>query len=294
MSILANPGRAVKFLACAAAIPTMLFATTLASLAAAGHPEAGDIGMQEAVTPIGREIEFFHNWILTPIIFIISLFVLGLIIWVITHFSERKNPTPSRTTHNSLLEVAWTVVPVLVLVVIAVFSFPLLTHELVLPKADITMKVTGHQWYWSYSYPADQGGGFDFDSYVKKDNELKDGDIRLLAVDNEAVVPVGKVVRVVVTSTDVIHSFTVPSFGVRIDAVPGRANETWFKAEREGMYYGQCSKLCGKDHAFMPIAFRVVSEPQYAAWLAEAKKKYAASDQGAAKLTREAALATQQ
>ena len=294
MSILANPGRAVKILAFAASVPTALLSTATASLAAAGRPVPGGIGMQEPVTPVGRDIEFFHNVILTPIIFIISLFVLALIIWVITHFNATKNPNPSRTTHNSLLEVAWTVLPVLVLVVIAVFSFPLLTKELVLPKADITMKVTGHQWYWTYSYPADQGGGFDFDSNVKKDDELKEGDLRLLSVDNEAVVPVGKIVRVIVTSTDVIHSFTVPSFGVRIDAVPGRANETWFRADVEGIYYGQCSKLCGKDHAFMPIAFRVVSEAQYAAWLADAKKKFASSEQGSPALTQEAALSAQQ
>lgn len=232
--------------------------------------------MQEAVTPIAEEIHFFHNAILTPIIFFISLFVLGLIIWVIVHYRESKNPTPSRTTHNALLEVAWTVVPVMILVIIAIPSFRLLTHELTMPDADLTVKVTGKQWYWSYEYPPDQGGGFSFDSYLKQPDQMQPGDIRQLAVDNEAVVPIGKTVRVQVTAADVIHSFTIPSFGIRIDAVPGRLNETWFKAEREGIYYGQCSKLCGKDHAYMPIAFRVVSEAQYTAWLADAKKKFAA------------------
>jgi cytochrome c oxidase subunit 2 len=176
-----------------------------------------------------------------------------------------------------MLEVAWTVVPVLVLVIIAIPSFRLLTHQLVLPAADMTIKVTGKQWYWSYDYPKDQGD-FGFDSIMKADKEIdaSKGDIRLLTVDNEVVVPVNKTIRLQVTAADVIHSFVVPAFGVRIDAVPGRLNETWFKAEREGMYYGQCSKLCGKDHAFMPISVRVVSEQQYQAWLSDAKKKFAA------------------
>ncbi|VTZ26351.1 putative cytochrome c oxidase subunit 2 (fragment) [Methylocella tundrae] len=167
--------------------------------------------------------------------------------------------------------------PVMILVIIAIPSFRLLTHQLVVPPADITVKVTGKQWYWTYDYPKDQGGGFSFDSYLIPESDLKPGDIRQLSVDNEAVVPVGKVVHVLVTGADVIHSFTIPSFGVRIDAVPGRMNETWFKAEREGVYYGQCSKLCGKDHAFMPIAFRVVSPEQYTAWLASAAKKFASN-----------------
>jgi cytochrome c oxidase subunit 2 len=163
--------------------------------------------------------------------------------------------------------------------VIAVPSFRLLAHQLVLPKPDMTMKVTGHQWYWSYEYPADQGGGFSFDSLLKDDKDLnpQNGDIHLLAVDNEAVVPVNKTILVQVTSSDVIHGFVVQSFGIRIDAIPGRLNETWFKAEREGVYYGQCSIICGQNHAFMPIAFHVVSQDQYQAWLADAKKKFASA-----------------
>jgi cytochrome c oxidase subunit 2 len=198
---------------------------------------------------------------------------------VIFRFNEKANPIPSRTTHHSLLEVAWTVLPVLILVVIAIPSFRLLTHQLIIPPADMTLKVTGKQWYWTYSYPADQGGGFDIDSNIKDEASLKpeDGDIRQLSVDNEAVVPVGKTVLVQITADDVIHSFIIQAFGVRMDAVPGRLNETWFKAEREGMYYGQCSKLCGRDHAYMPIAVRVVSEEAYKAWLVEAKKKYASN-----------------
>lgn len=262
----------------AASLPTTAFA------AAAGHPVPGQIGFQEPVTPIAHEIEFFHNGILLPIITAICLFVLGLLIYVMIRFNEKANPEPQRLTHNSALEVAWTVVPVLILIVIAIPSFRLLTHQMVVPPADMTMKVTGKQWYWTYTYPEDQGGGFEFDSEMIPASELKPGDIRQLSVDNEAVVPVGKVVHVQVTAADVIHSFAIPSFGVRVDAVPGRMNETWFKAEREGIYYGQCSKLCGKDHSNMPIAFRVVSEEDYAAWLAEAKKKYASAANAPARL----------
>lgn len=275
MEVLAKAGRAVRFFVLSASV---LFGSMFAcapSFAAAGHPGPGEMGMQEAATPIATEIhEFYYNY-LTPIIFAISIFVLVLLLWVTFRFSAKRNPNPSRMTHNALLEVLWTVIPVMILVVIAIPSFRLLTHQLTFDPADVTVKVTGKQWYWTYDYPPDQGGGFEFDSYLKPEDQLKPGEMRQLAVDNEAVVPVGKNIRVQVTSSDVIHSFTIPSFGIRIDAVPGRLNETWFKANQEGIYYGQCSKLCGKDHAYMPIAFRVVSEAQYAAWLADAKKKFA-------------------
>lgn len=257
-----------------------LWLTALAagSAHADGFPEPGQIGFEEAVTPIAHEMHFFHDWILLPIIVMISLFVLGLLAYVIFRFNEKANPVPSRTTHHSTLEVIWTVLPVMILVVIAIPSFRLLAHQVIVPEPDLTVKVTGKQWYWTYNYPADQGGGFEFDSYLIPESDLKPGDIRLLSVDNEAVVPVGKVVRVLMTSADVIHSFTVPSFGIRIDAIPGRMNETWFKAEREGVYYGQCSKICGQGHAFMPIAVRVVSPEKYAAWLVEASKKFASTN----------------
>ncbi len=245
-----------------------------------GHAVPGEIGFQEAVTPIAHEMHFFHDWILLPIITLISLFVLGLLAYVVIRFNEKANPVPSRTTHHAGLEVAWTVLPVMILVIIAIPSFRLLTHQLVIPQSDLTVKVTGKQWYWTYTYPPDQGGGFEFDSNIKQESDLAPGDLRLLAVDNEAVVPVGKVVHVLVTGADVIHSFVIQSFGVRIDAVPGRMNETWFKAEKEGMYYGQCSKICGQEHAFMPIAFRVVSPEAYAAWVAGAKKKFASNAAG--------------
>lgn len=263
----------------AAFFNTLLLGSAFAE-APDGHAVADEIGFQNAVTPIAEEIHHFHDWLVLPIIVAICVFVAALLLICIFKFNEKANPVPSRTTHHSLLEVAWTILPVLILVVIAIPSFRLLTHQLVVPPSDITLKVTGKQWYWSYSYPTDQGGGFDFDSAIKADADIKpeNGDIRQLSVDNEAVVPVGKVVHVQVAADDVIHSFVVQAFGIRIDAVPGRLNETWFKAEREGMYYGQCSKLCGRDHAYMPIAFRVVSPEAYTAWLAEAKKKFASNN----------------
>jgi cytochrome c oxidase subunit 2 len=250
----------------------------VASAATYGHPEPGQIGFQLPVTDIARDIQWFHNDILLPVTVVISLFVLGLLIYVVWRFREKANPTPSRTTHNAALEVVWTIVPVIILVFIAVPSFRLLTLQLEIPPSDVTVKVTGEQWHWTYTYPKDEGD-FSFDSFMKEDKELKpeNGDIRLLSVDNEAVVPVNKVVRVEVTAVDVIHSFVVQSFGVRVDAIPGRLNETWFKADRIGVYYGQCSKLCGQDHAFMPIVFRVVSQEDYEAWLAAAKTKFAAA-----------------
>ena len=268
--------RGIAFGAAGAAASALLAATAWPQ--AYGHAEPGQIGFQAPVTDLARYQQWFHNGILVPVIVGISLFVLALLIYVVWRFRESVNPTPSRTTHNAVLEVAWTIVPVIILLFIAVPSFRLLTMQLVLPSPDLTVKVTASQWHWSYAYPKDQGD-FSFDSYIKEDADLKpaNGDIRLLAVDNEAVVPVNKVVRLQVTSNDVIHSFVVQSFGVRIDAVPGRLNETWFKADREGVYYGQCSKLCGKDHAFMPIAFRVVGDAEYQSWLADAKKKFAAA-----------------
>ena len=250
---------------------------TLSSAMADGFAVPGQMGFQEAATPIAREMQFFHNVILMPIITLIVIFVAALLAYVIYAFNEKANPVPSKTTHHTMLEIAWTLLPVLILFVIAIPSMRLLTNELVVPKSDMTLKVTGKQWFWSYEYPKDQEGGFAFDSYLLKGDDLKAGDIRQLAVDNQAVVPVGKNIHILVTGADVIHGFVVPSFGTRVDAVPGRMNETWFKAEKEGIFYGQCSKLCGKDHAFMPIAFKVVSPEAYTAWLADAKKKYAAN-----------------
>jgi cytochrome c oxidase subunit 2 len=251
------------------------FVSSAAAEAPVGIATPGQMGFQTAVTSLAEEIHSFHDLLLWMCV-IISLFVLGLLVYVAVRFNEKANPVPSRTTHSTTLEVAWTIIPVLILVVMAIPSFRILTHQLTLPEADLTIKVTGKQWYWSYDYPKDQGD-FGFDSILKTGADLKEDDIRLLSVDNEAVVPVNKIVRMQITGADVIHSFVVPAFGIRMDAVPGRLNETWFKAEREGLYYGQCSKLCGKDHAFMPIAVRVVSEQNYQAWVADAKKKFAAT-----------------
>jgi cytochrome c oxidase subunit 2 len=222
-----------------------------------------------------EDIATFHYYLLW-VIAVISAFVLALLVIVIVRFNARTNPTPSRTTHNTLIEVLWTVVPVVILFVIAIPSFKLLFLELDVPKPDLTIKATGKQWFWSYSYP--DNGNFEFDSLMVQEKDLKPGQPRLLTADNEMVVPINKVVHVLVTGADVIHSFTVPSFGVRIDAVPGRINETWFKATIEGTYYGQCSELCGKDHSFMPIAVRVVKDSEFSAWVDDAKKKFAGAD----------------
>jgi len=239
----------------------------------AGQPHPWQLGLQQGATPVMDNIVWFHNFLLWLTV-AITLFVLGLLMVVIVRYNARSNPVPSRTTHNTLIEVLWTVVPVLILVAIAVPSFRLLFLELYVPQADITIKATGKQWFWSYNYPDDK---FEFDSIMVQEKDLKQGQPRLLTADNAMVVPVNKVVRVQTTGADVIHSWAVPSFGVKIDAIPGRLNETWFKAEKTGVFYGQCSELCGRDHAFMPIEVRVVSDQEYAAWLADAKKKYAST-----------------
>ncbi|MBV1704502.1 MAG: cytochrome c oxidase subunit II [Hyphomicrobiales bacterium] len=264
--------RAATFAAAFAAAPAL--AQTY------GRAAPGQAWFQPPVTQVARDTQWFHDWVLMPVITVISLFVLALLVYVAWRFSEKRNPTPSKTTHNTMIEVLWTVVPVLILVFMAVPSFRLLSEQMVEPPADLVVKVTGNQWYWSYEYPKALGG-FSFDSNIVPSDKLtaqqKADGLEYLAVDNEAVVPVGKVVRLDITAdpNGVIHSFTVPSFGVRMDAVPGRLNETWFKADRPGTYYGQCSKLCGKNHAFMPIAFRVVTDAEFQAWVAQAKQKFA-------------------
>ena len=232
-----------------------------------GQPAPWEVTLQQAASPVMENIISFHNLLLV-IITVITLLVLALLIMVVVKFNARANPVPSRTTHNTLIEVAWTLIPVLILVAIAVPSFRLLFLQLDIPKADLTIKATGKQWYWSYAYP--DNGKFEFDSLLARDKQP-----RLLGVDNEMVVPVNKVIRIQTTGADVIHSFAVPSFGIKIDSIPGRLNETWFKATKTGMFYGQCSELCGKDHAFMPIAVRVVNDQEFASWVEAAKKKFA-------------------
>jgi cytochrome c oxidase subunit II len=252
-----------------------------------GQPAPWEYKLQGSATQVMDDITSFHNWLLITIT-LITLFVLALLAIIVVKFNAKANPVPSRTTHNTLIEVAWTLIPVLILVAIAVPSFRLLFLELDLPKADLTIKATGKQWYWSYAYP--DNGKFEFDSLLACDEaRQKCQEPRLLTVDNEVVVPVNKVVRVETTGADVIHSFAVPAFGIKIDAVPGRLNETWFKANKVGVYYGQCSELCGKDHAYMPIAVRVVSDQDFAAWVETAKKKFAANPANAFASAAEAA-----
>ena len=274
------------YLAAILAVMALFGAGAGAAWAGIGQPSDWQLGPQASATPVMDDIVWFHNYLLV-IITCITIFVLGLLVVVILRFNARANPTPSRTTHHTLLEVAWTLVPVLILLSIAIPSFKYLFFQLNLPKADLIVKATGKQWFWSYAYPDSK---FEFDSLMLSDKERKaildkdpKADVpRLLSVYNELVVPVNKNVVVQVTGADVIHAWAVPSFGVKIDAIPGRLNETWFRAEREGIYYGQCSELCGKDHAFMPIKVRVVSEQAFTAWLEEAKKKYAREETPAA------------
>ncbi|WP_061022769.1 cytochrome c oxidase subunit II [Bradyrhizobium sp. CCH5-F6] len=245
----------------------VMLATGGAAFAELGQPAPWEWTLQQSGSPVMDNIVWFHNFLFV-LITLITLFVLALLVIVVIKFNAKANPVPSRTTHNTLIEVAWTLVPVLILVGISVPSFRLLFLELDIPKADLTVKATGKQWYWSYAYP--DNGKFEFDSLMAQDKQP-----RLLGVDNEMVVPVNKVIRVQTTGADVIHAFALPAFGVKIDAIPGRLNETWFKATKTGMYYGQCSELCGKDHAFMPIAIRVVDDQEFASWVEAAKKKYA-------------------
>jgi cytochrome c oxidase subunit II len=252
-----------------------LLAAPMPAFAGDGQPHPWQFNFQQSVTPIADRIHSFHN-VLMVLITLIVIFVLGLLIWIMIRFNSKANPTPSRTSHNTLLEVAWTIVPVLILLVIAIPSFRVLYAQYDFPKADVTIKATGHQWYWSYNYP-DQGG-FGFDSLMIEEADLKPGQPRLLAVDNEIVVPVNKVTHVLMTADDVIHNWTVPAFGVKMDAVPGRVARVWFQPRETGVYYGQCSELCGERHAFMPIQVRVVSEEEFTAWVAGAKKKFASDD----------------
>jgi len=255
--------RAMTFLA--ALLGSGAFATAFA--AGTGQPQPWQMTFQGAATPIMEQITDFHDYV-NIIIIVITLFVLALMIYVIFRFNEKKNPEPSRTSHNTLLEVAWTVIPIFILVAIAIPSFRLLFAQYDFPKADVSITATGNQWYWSYEYPDE---GISFDSIMVPEANLKPGQPRLLAVDNEVVVPVGANVIVGLKANDVIHNWAVPSFGVKLDAVPGRLQQTWFRAEKEGWFYGQCSELCGRNHAFMPIAIHVVSQEDYDQWVASKK-----------------------
>ena len=238
----------------------------------ANEPKNWQLGFQEAASQSMRDIVNFHDKLLLPIIVAISVFVLFLMAYACIRFRASRNPNPSTRTHNVAIEVLWTLIPCLILIVIAVPSFKTLYSQDRIPKADVTIKAVGYQWYWGYEYPDEN---IIFDSYMVETKDLKAGQPRLLAVDNVVVVPVNKVVKVLITANDVLHAWALPSFGVKRDAVPGRINETWFKAERVGTFYGQCSELCGIKHAFMPIEVRVVSEEDYQEWLTDAKVKFA-------------------
>ena len=239
--------------------------------ALANKPEPWQLGFQEAATQNMSMITDFNNFLLI-LMTVITVFVLGLMVFVMLRFNSKANPNPSSTTHNTLVEVVWTVVPIIILVVIAIPSFRLLYFQRDIPEADMTVKAVGYQWYWGYEYP--DHGDFAFDSLMLSDEERGDQP-RLLATDTAMVVPVDTTVRVVVTAADVLHAFAMPAFGLKIDAVPGRLNETWFRAEKTGTFYGQCSELCGIRHAFMPIRIEVVSKEEFAAWVKDAEAEYA-------------------
>jgi cytochrome c oxidase subunit 2 len=232
-----------------------------------GQPTPGAIDLQPGVTPLRHDAIFFHNVILLPIITAICLLVLGLLLWIVVRYNKRANPVPAKFSHNTVIEVIWTVVPVLILMGISIFSFRLLFAYNDMPPAYMTIKATGYQWYWGYEYPDQKIGEFVSNILPEDEAKAKHVPYRLAATE-PLVVPVNKVVRVLVTGADVIHAFAVPSFGVITDAVPGRVNETWFKIDRPGIYYGQCRELCGVDHAFMPIEVHAVSQAEFDAWVA--------------------------
>lgn len=247
----------------------------IAGVADAAAPVPWQTGLQPAASPIMERITSLHSllfWIIT----LVCLFVLGLLVYVCVKFAETKNPNPSRRSHNTLLEIVWTAVPVLILVIIAVPSFKLLYFEDVLPKTDLTIKAIGNQWYWTYEYP--DSGNFTFDSVLVEESDLKPGQKRLLQTDNVLVIPAGVNVRLQVTAADVLHAWAMPSLGVKVDGVPGRLNELWLHAKAPGTYYGQCSELCGIRHGFMPITLQAMPEAEFKAWIEEAQKKFARID----------------
>jgi len=262
-----------------------LLAVVAATGAVAGQPENWQLGFQQSATPVKEVMTSFHNMLLWIITFI-TLFVLALLIYVCVKFNKKANPVPSKTSHNTLIEVIWTVVPVIILVVIAVPSFRLLYYADRVEQADMTIKVTGRQWYWDYQYP--DHGGFEFSSYPLLEEDLQEGQQLYLDVDNEMVVPAGATVRILVAGADVLHSFFVPSAGMQVYTVPGRINETWMRIDEPGMYYGQCNQICGINHYNMPIAIKVVPPAAFETWVATAREEFA--DAGAP--TRIAADAT--
>jgi cytochrome c oxidase subunit 2 len=259
-----------------AAIAAFLLTIMSGAAFADGIPTDWQMGFQEAASPSMERITEFHNlllWVIT----VISLFVLALLVWVVYRYRESKNPTPSRTTHNTLIEVIWTAVPVIILVWVFIPSYNVMVSNDRIEDVDMTLKVTGHQWYWSYEYP-DQGD-FTFDANMTAAEDLEDKSLRMMETDNHVVLPVGKKVRLLFTADDVLHSWGVPSLGIKLDAVPGRLNETWVQITKPGMYYGFCSELCGVNHSYMPIAIKAVSEEEFNAWVETAKEEFARVDE---------------
>tara|TARA_Y100001970_G_scaffold165152_1_gene201807 strand:+ start:51 stop:866 length:816 start_codon:yes stop_codon:yes gene_type:complete len=251
---------------------TILILGLLPSFAFANEPKDWQLGFQKSASKSMSDIVWFHDYMLLPIITAITAFVLFLLLYTCVRYRASKNKIASTTSHNTLIEVIWTLVPCLILIVMAVPSFKVLYSQDTIPKADVTIKAIGYQWYWGYEYPDEN---IIFDSYMIDEKDLKENQPRLLTVDNEVFVPVNKVIKVMITANDVLHAWALPSFGVKRDAVPGRINETWFQADRTGVFYGQCSELCGIKHAFMPITVNVVSQEEYDKWLKEAKVKFA-------------------
>jgi cytochrome c oxidase subunit II len=239
---------------------------------AVGAPRPWEMDMQPAFGPVKQQQIDLHDLVLV-IITLITLFVAGLLVWVMWRYNAKRNPVPNRTAHHTLLEISWTVIPVLILVIMAIPSFRLVYYEDKTRDADLTVKVTAHQWYWQYSYP--QQDNIDFSSYMITDDQLKPGQLRLLEVDNPLVVPVGKNIRVLQTSTDVIHSWFIPALGVQRYAIPGRTIETWFRVDQPGVFYGECNQICGTNHSRMPIVVRAVTPQEFDAWVTEAKAKFA-------------------
>lgn len=260
----------------AAAVTPAVAAPVVQGVPVIGQPISGGIGFQPAATSIARELHGLDHLILI-IIAIIALFVTGMLLYCAWRFNEKRNPVPAKFTHNSPLEIAWTILPILILVVIGSFSLPVLFNQVEMPKGDINLKITGNQWYWSYEYTDEDVA---FDSFLLPKESLVqagyDPNDYLLATDTQVVLPVNKIVAVTVTGGDVIHAWYIPAFGVMHSAVPGRLGEFWFKPEKEGIYFGQCTNICGKDHAYMPITVKVVSQEAYDAWLANAKVQYSA------------------
>ncbi|MGY9055989.1 MAG: cytochrome c oxidase subunit II [Alphaproteobacteria bacterium] len=259
-----------------------LVAAAMGSTAFANQPQLWGIDLQPAATPVMEDIRWFHNQLLFPLITVITLFVLGLMAYVMVKFNRKANPTPSNFTHNTTVEVLWTVIPVIILVVIAVPSFKLLYKADSIAEAEMTLKVTGNQWYWSYEYT--DHNGLAFDSYLLEGEDLPKDALRLLTVDEKVVLPVDTDIRIIVTATDVLHNWAMPAFGIKIDTIPGRLRETWVRITKEGTFYGQCSELCGARHAYMPIQVEAVSKEKFNAWVTKAQAKHGTSTGAPTKL----------